>query len=406
MIAEIVSVGTELLLGQIIDTHAPNMARILAECGIGCYRRTTVGDNPDRLLEALREALERSDMVITIGGLGPTVDDLTRDMIAVALGDQLHRNTDYEKVLRRFFSSRSIGWTDSIARQADLPSSGRFIDNPNGTAPGLLCEKNGKVVIAMPGPKGEFDPMANGPVRTYLETLLGHAVIHSRVLRVCAMGESQVEDMIRPLMDAEHPTVAPYAQTGEVHLRLTAKAPTVAEADTLLDPVEAEIRQILGRHVFGIDDTTLEMATIQLLAERGETIAVAESMTGGELLGRLTQSPGASKVVKGGWVVYTVEAKENWLGISVEHGPVSSETAVNMAVAAREKSGSTWGIGITGNAGPTADVDGKPVGLTYIAVAGPDRVFVEEGRYRGQREDIRKRASQTALNMLRFEIVK
>ncbi|AIE85942.1 competence/damage-inducible protein A [Fimbriimonas ginsengisoli] len=405
MTAEIVSVGTELLLGQIVDTHAPVMARILAECGIGCTRRTTIGDNWDRLVSALKEALERADVLITIGGLGPTVDDLTRDAIAAALGDELEKVPEMEAKLREFFSSRNIRWTESIARQAEKPTSARLIDNPNGTAPGLLCEKNGKIVIGLPGPKGEFDPMAYGPVKDYLETIQGAGVIHSRTLRIIGMGESHVEERVRALMDAENPTVAPYAHTGEVHLRITARAATREDADRMLDPLEDEIRRALGHHLYGTDETTLEAAVIAMLKERGETIAVAESMTGGELAARLTAVPGASAAVVGGAVAYSVAAKQAALGVDsallASAGPVSGEVAEAMALGAQRAFGSTYALAITGNAGPTADAGDRPIGLTFIALATPNGVTVQEQRYRGLREDIRRRATQQALATLR-----
>ncbi len=409
MNAEIVSVGTELLLGQIVDTHAPVMARILAGCGIGCTRRTTVGDNWDRLVGTLAAALERSDVLVTIGGLGPTNDDLTRDAIAAALGDELERVPEMEASLRDFFLSRGYKWTETNARQADRPRSGQFIDNPYGTAPGLFCQKDGKVVLALPGPKGEFDPMANGPVREILERLQGGGVIHSRILRIIGVGESHVDSLLSDLMESENPTVAPYAHTGEVHLRLTSRSADRATADAAIDPVEAEIRRRLGHHVYGVDDTTLEAAIGELLASRGETVAVAESMTGGELAARLTTAPGSSKVFAGGLVVYTAAAKQKELNLSAsllaDNGPVSAEVATAMAEAVRTRLGATYALAITGNAGPTPDIDNKPVGLVYTALATPTGVKVEENRYRGIREDIRRRATQSALYLLRRAIL-
>ena len=401
MNAEIVSVGTELLLGQIVDTHAPRMAQLLADCGIGCQRRSTIGDNMDRLVGALKESLDRADMVVTIGGLGPTVDDLTRDAIALALGDTLEVVPDMEEKLTSFFKSRNYPMSPSILRQAEKPTCAELIDNPNGTAPGLLCRKNGKTVIALPGPKGEFDPMADGPVRTYLESVQGDQVIHSRVLRICGMGESTVEDRIRSLMDSENPTVAPYAHVGEVHLRLTARAANREEGDRIIDPMESKIRNIIGRNVFGTDKTTLEQSILDSLISAGATVAVAESMTGGELAGRLSSSAGSSKAFVGGVVTYTVAAKETLLGIEVTDGPVSESTVRAMAEAVRAKLDATYGIGIVGNAGPTSDVDGRPVGLVLVAVAGPKGTVVNQSQFRGVREDIRRRGSQTALTMLR-----
>lgn len=410
MTAEIVSVGTELLLGQIVDTHAALMARILAGCGIGCTRRSTIGDNMDRLVGILKDSLSRADVVITIGGLGPTADDITRDAIAIALGDELETVPEVAEKLRQFFSTRNIRMADSNLRQAQKPTSGRQIDNPNGTAPGLICEKGGKVVVALPGPKGEFDPMATGPVRQYLEQLQGGQVIHSRVLRIVGMGESSVEEVLRHLMDAENPTVAPYAQPAEVHLRVTARAATREDADRMIDPVVEQIHGILGNHLYGFNETTLEAAIIQLLVDRAETVAVAESMSGGSLSARLTSVAGSSKAFIGGVVPYTVATKSAILGISEallqEHGPVSEEVAKAMAASIREKLGATYGVAITGNAGPTADIDGKPVGLAYIGLATAEGVAVDKAQYRGIREDIQRRSTQTALNMLRNEILK
>lgn len=402
--AEIISVGTELLLGQILDTHAPRMAQILAECGIGCQRRATIGDNRERLVEALRSSLGRCDVVITIGGLGPTMDDLTRECIAEALGDTLSRDADYEASLRKWFADRNYPFTENNAKQADVPASGRMIPNPNGTAPGLLCEKDGRIVIAMPGPKGEFNPMAEGYVRTFLSQL-GGGVIHSRVLRVIGIGESKAETLLADLMEAANPTVAPYAHTGEVHLRITAQAASVAEADTLIDPVAEEIRRRLGTHVFGTDLTTLEETIVQELLARDATVAVAESMTGGQLAARFTAVPGVSQVFLGGVVAYTAAAKSDLVGVSPDliaaETPVSEAVAIALASGIQERLGATYGVGITGNAGPSSDEGGKPVGLTYVAVASPDGVRVDQLNFRGTREDIQRRATQVALDLLR-----
>ncbi|CAN5389240.1 competence/damage-inducible protein A [soil metagenome] len=407
MTAEIISVGTELLLGQIVDTHAPTMARILAECGIGCQRRTTVGDNLGRLTAAIRESLGRADVVVLIGGLGPTMDDLTRDGIAAALDEKLVREQGYVDELRAWFEARNAPFSENNARQGDRPESGRFIDNPNGTAPGLLVQKDGKVVIALPGPKGEFDPMAKGSVREFLARL-GGGVIHSRVLRVVGMGESYVESLLTDLMAADEPTVAPYAHTGEVHLRLTAKGATKEEAEAKLQPVHDEIARRLGTNLFGTDDTTLEASVVARLVARKETVGTAESMTGGGLAARLTNVPGSSEVFRGGIVSYHVDVKKSALGVPADLlervGPVSSEVAEKMATGAREVLGTDWAISITGNAGPASDIDHKPVGLVYIGLAGPDGVETREEKYRGVREDIQRRATQTALSWLREKL--
>lgn len=405
MNAEILSVGTELLLGQILDTHAVTMAKLLASCGISCNRRATVGDNLDRIVATLQEMLARADVVVTIGGLGPTVDDLTRDAIALALGDELVHEPEVERRLKAFYTLRKLPWIETVARQALRPESAVLIDNPNGTAPGLLCQKNGKVVIALPGPKGEFVPMAEGPVQQFLSRLDGENVIHSRVLRICGMGESEVESKVVELMAGENPSLAPYAHTGEVHLRITARASSEAAADLLIDPVEAQIRAILGSRVFGVDETTLEQATIELAVARHVTLAVAESMTGGGLGERLSSVAGASRTFVGGVISYSQTAKIELLDVDPEtlesFGPVSAEVVREMAEGARTCLQSDFGVAVSGNAGPTSDVDNKPVGLVFVAVAGPRGTVVEEAKFRGTREDIRRRATQLALLRLR-----
>jgi nicotinamide-nucleotide amidase len=405
MIAEIVSVGTELLMGQIADTNAQHLGIALPELGIGHHFRQTVGDNLDRLTGALSLALSRADIVFTIGGLGPTQDDLTRDGIAAALGESLIPDPQIEKHLRHLFTIRKLTWTEAQIRQTMRLACSRPIDNPNGTAPGLICEKDGKIVIALPGPRGEFIPMVNGPVREYLGGLTHEGVIHSRILRVCGIGESMVEAKIRRLIDGANPSVAPYAKLGEIHLRVTARAKDTQEAERMIEPVEKEIREALGNAVFGVDDTNLEAAVLELMRDKHLTLATAESITGGGLSARITSVPRSSEVFVGGVVAYAAHTKTVELGVSQELletvGPVSAEIAEAMAAAAREKFDSDFAIGLTGNAGPTADVGGKPVGLVYIAVAGPTGVEVQEHHFRGIREDIRFRAGQFALTQLR-----
>ena len=408
--AEILSVGTELLLGQIIDTHAPTMAKLLAECGIGCLRRTTIGDNFDRLVGAIEESLSRADILVTIGGLGPTQDDLTRDAIAKALGDELVLEKNVEQKLREFFAKHNVNFAESNLKQAMRPESATLIDNPNGTAPGLLCRKNGKTVIALPGPAGEFNPMSAGPVKTFLSQYGGDSVIHSRTLRIVGIGESAVEDMVKSLMDGDNPSVAPYAHLGEVHLRVTARAKTVEEADAIIDPMEKSLRSILGNAVFGIDSTTLEMAVIDLLKTKSLTLAVAESATGGGLGARLTGVPGSSEAFAGGIVAYSRAVKQNLLDVPSDlidrHGAVSEAVALEMARNVRKKFGVDFGVSITANAGPTTDVGTAPVGQTYVAISSESGDVVDSWQYRGIREDIRRRGTQLALTTLRTQLLK
>jgi nicotinamide-nucleotide amidase len=405
--AEIVSVGTELLFGQIADTNAQHLGRLLPQLGISHMHRQTVGDNLGRVIEAIKLALSRSDIVFTIGGLGPTEDDLTREAIAAALEEDLVVDDRIVEKLRKLFALRNLPWVDSQAKQGSRPQCGKAVENPNGTAPGLICEKDGKVVIALPGPRGEFVPMVDGPVRDYLMKLGGGDVIHSHLLRICGLGESVVEERIRPVLESNNPTVAPYAHLGEVHLRITAHASTIDLAEAMIAPIEQRIREALGDAIFGSDEVTLEQAVVELLQKRDETVAVAESMTGGGLGERFTNVPGSGDVFIGGAITYDVELKKKLLGVDPDlledenRGPVSDECARQMALGVRTLVGSTYGVSVTGNAGPSSDKGDKPVGLTYIGVAGPNGVEVEEFHFRGQRDSIRRRAQQAALTALR-----
>ncbi|HXG25096.1 MAG TPA: competence/damage-inducible protein A [Chthonomonadales bacterium] len=410
MRAEIVSVGTELLLGQIVDTNAAHLSKALSDLGIGVYRRTTVGDNHDRLFRALKAALAENDIVITIGGLGPTLDDITRDVLAEAMGDTLRYDEEIAKHLRAFFRTRNIPMPDSILRQAYVPTHGRPLPNPNGTAPGLIFELGGKIGIALPGPPSEFLPMLQNHVIPYLRTKTGGQTIRSRVLRICGMGESLVQERIRDLMAQENPTVAPYAKTGEVHVRVTAYAESIDAAEAMMAPVVAEIQARLGDHVYAFDEEPLHSAVVRLLTSHRLTLAIAESCTGGLLSARITEVPGSSKVFLGGAVAYSNEAKTDLVAVPAEmiaeHGAVSPQVAEAMASGARKRFGADYGIGITGIAGPEGGTPEKPVGLVYIAVADAKRVEAERNVFIGSRQDIRNRAAQFALVMLRDRVLK
>lgn len=405
MTAEIVSVGTELLMGQIVDTDAAHLAGVLPEYGVACLRRQTIGDNLGRLTEALKVALERSDIVFTIGGLGPTEDDLTREAIAAAMGEDLIQDAVIAERLRKFFALRKLPWLDRQLNQAMRPADATPIDNQNGTAPGLICPSGSKFVVALPGPKGEFVPMVEGPIREWLGTLSTGLVIRSRVVKSCGLGESIVEEMVRDLIHAENPTVAPYAHPGEVHLRLTASGATAEAAEALLDPLENRVKEILGDAVFGGANDTLESVILATLRTKNQTLAVAESCTGGGLGARITSIPGSSDVFVGGAISYANDVKHSVLGVRKEtletHGAVSEECAKEMAEGARRKFDVNWAISITGVAGPSGGTAQKPVGLVYIGVAGPNGTTVEEHRFRGSREGIRQRAVQFALIQLR-----
>ena len=402
MTAEIVSIGTELLLGQIVDTDAAHLAQALPEYGVACHRRQTVGDNLDRRAEALRVAMTRADIVFTIGGLGPTEDDLTRDAIALALEDTLILDEQIAEKLRKLFAYRKLTWTESQLRQAMRPLCAEPIENPNGTAPGLLCRhSSGKVVIALPGPRGEFVPMVEGPIRSFLSSLSTGRVIVSHILKTAGIGEAALEDKVRDLIRGGNPSVAPYAHPGEVHLRITASAPSPAEAEQLIAPLETRLMEILGDAVYGGKDDTLESAVVRELDRRNERLAVAESCTGGGLGERITSVPGSSAAFVGGIISYANEVKEKILGVSKQtletHGAVSEECAREMAEGVCRALDAHWGISITGIAGPDGGTEKKPVGLVYVGVSGPNGTTVEEYRFRGGREGIRQRSVQMAL---------
>ncbi|NLI01466.1 MAG: competence/damage-inducible protein A [Chthonomonadales bacterium] len=405
MKAEIVSVGTELLLGQIVDTNAATLGKALAELGITVHKRVTVGDNRERLLAALRESIEHADFVFTIGGLGPTQDDITRDVLAEAMDVPLQFDEGIAARLRSFFESRGLPVLESQMRQAFVPASGRALDNPNGTAPGLLFESRGKIAIALPGPPGEFVPILENEVVPYLRSRVGGTTIRSRVVRVCGMGEAMVEDRVKDLMTGDNPTVAPYAKTGEVHLRVTARAEGVAAAEALIEPVVQEIAARLGSHVYAYDDEPLEAAVVRMLHAAGMTLATAESCTGGLLAKRITDVPGSSSVFLGGVVAYSNDAKSQFLTIPARliemHGAVSREVAEAMAQQCRTRLRASIGVGITGIAGPTGGTAQKPVGLVWMAIASDGSVQSESNVYIGTRQDIRTKATQTVLTKLR-----
>ncbi len=361
----------------------------------------------DRLLAALRHALDDADIVLTIGGLGPTMDDITRDGLALALDDTLRFDEGIAQRLRDFFTRRGMPVLESNLRQAMVPTAGRALDNPNGTAPGLLFEKNGKIGIALPGPPNEFNPMVDNTVVPYLRAVTGNVgTIRSLVLRVAGMGESLVEDRVKDLMLDANPTVAPYAKVGEVHLRVTARADTAAQADALIAERAALVRDRLGEVVYGENEDTLERAVVTWLRQHGQTVATAESCTGGLVAQRITDVPGSSAVFLGGVVAYSNEAKTDLVAVPADLnalvGAVSPEVAQALAEGAKRRFGATYGIGITGIAGPDGGTPAKPVGLVYIAVAYPGGCEVDQANFIGSRQIVRTRSAQTALNMLRL----
>ena len=414
MRAEIISVGTELLLGQITDTNAPYLSRALSALGIDVFYRVTVGDNAARLAETLQRALSRADLVITIGGLGPTQDDLTKETIAEVLGERMVADPESERVIRAFFERRGLPIAQSNLKQALKPESGTSIPNSVGTAPGTLVEKDGKIVIALPGPPSEFVPMVENSVIPHLsrsqEQTDTRTIIKSRTLRVCGIGESAAEEKVKSLLSGANPTIAPYAMTGEVQFRITAKAPDEAAALSMISDLESKARALLGDFVYGIDDETLEYVVVHRLIERKLTLALAESCTGGLIANRVTNVPGSSETFLAGLVTYSNAAKTQFLGVPAEiireHGAVSPEVAEAMAVGAAERVGADIALGVTGIAGPGGGSEEKPIGLVYIGLRTPDGVSVTRNVFGGSRVEIRQRASTTALNMVRLSVMR
>ena len=414
MRAEIISVGTELLLGQIVDTNAPYLSEKLSAFGIDVFYRITVGDNTARLVEALRTALTRADLVITIGGLGPTQDDLTKETIAEALGEQMVMDPESEKEIKTFFERRGIQIAQSNLKQALRPESGIAIPNSVGTAPGTVVEKDGRIVIALPGPPAEFIPMVENSVIPYLSRLpqlaVTPAVIVSRILRVTGIGESAAEEKVKDLLASQNPTIAPYAKSGEVHFRITAKTPTMDEALSLISDMECKARERLGDFVYGVDDETLECVVVRMLIEQRQKLALAESCTGGLIANRITNVPGSSDTFLAGVTAYSNHAKTDLLGVPAElikeHGAVSPQTAEAMAEGAAARTGADIGVGVTGIAGPGGGTPEKPVGLVYIGLKTPEGVSSIKNIFGGSRLEIKQRASQAALNLVRMYLLR
>jgi nicotinamide-nucleotide amidase len=407
MNAEILSVGTELLLGNTINSDARDLSERLSALGINVYWHTVVGDNPARLTECVDIAKRRADLIITTGGLGPTCDDLTKQVLAKAFGLALYFDEAEAQGIRAWFERRrSIAMTENNLQQAWLPVGCTIFHNDWGTAPGCAFLKDGVRVIMLPGPPSECNAMFQHRAEPYLRSLSDEMIL-SHSLRIFGMGESAVEDKLHDMMNAlTNPTLAPYAKVGEVMLRVTAKAKSEAEAEEMMQPVMQKVYETLGEVIYGVDVESLEELVIRYLEHYGATLAVAESCTGGMMAKRLTDIPGASAHFLGGVTVYTNEAKSALLGVLPsfieEHGAVSAEVAAEMATAVRDRLGAELGVGITGLAGPEGD-GVHEVGLAYVALAGEDEVIVRELNFgnKSSRERIRHLAASNGLDMVR-----
>lgn len=405
--AELIAVGTELLLGNIANTDAQMLSKGLSALGINVYYHTVVGDNPQRLKAAVEVAKSRADIIITTGGLGPTCDDLTKNVLAECFGKKLVYDEESAERIRDYFQRLHPGgtMTENNLQQAYLPEGCTIFSNDWGTAPGCAFEADGVRVIMLPGPPNECTPMFEHRAVPYLQAL-ADGVIASRTLKIFGMGESAVEAKLRDRMNAlTNPTLAPYAKTGEVELRITAKAATVEEARALIVPVEKEVRDIFGPLVYGADVASMEEVVLGLLKEKGLTMGTAESCTGGLVAKRLTDLSGASAVFKGGVVSYTNEVKAGVLGVPQEmldeFGAVSAQVAQAMAQGARKVLGCDLAVSLTGVAGPNPDDRGNPVGLIYVALDTPEGTRVRELHLINGRARIRTVAATNAFDMVR-----
>lgn len=378
MNAEIISVGTELLLGQVINTDTAIVAKELSALGINMLYSAVVGDNPERLEEAVKAAINRSDLLIMTGGLGPTEDDLTKETVAKAAGKKLVMHEESLRKIESYFNHVKVA--DVQKKQAMLPEGCEVFENNNGTAPGCAFKaENGCVIIMLPGPPSELKPMLTESAVPYLQ-IEQNSVIVSHNVHVYGRGEALVGEMVSDLLEGSNPTVAPYAKEGEMFLRVTAKAENEDEANEMCRPVIEEIEARLGEFIYGVDIESLEELVVNLLREQGKRIAFAESCTGGLLAKRITDIPGSSEVFEMGCVTYSNAVKEQILGVSSEtlnkYGAVSEQTAREMAEGIYKISGADVGVAVTGIAGPGGGSEEKPVGLAYIALCDGKNTWV------------------------------
>lgn len=405
MKAELIAVGTEILLGDIVNTDAQVISQGLSELGIDVYYQTVVGDNPERLEQVIEQAKSRADIIITTGGLGPTLDDLTKETLARVFGKKLVLHEESLAHIRHFFTEIGKEMTQNNEKQAWLPEGCVPLHNDWGTAPGCAFETDGTHVIMLPGPPRECEPMFRYRAMPYLYPLAGGCIV-SRNIRVFGLGESVMEEILHDKMaEMTNPTIAPYAKTSECFARVTAKADTPEQAEQMLAPVVSQIVDTLGEYVYGVDVDSLEQVVGQLMVEKGMTLSVAESCTGGLLSKRITDLPGASAYYKGGICSYANEIKMNILGVSKQTletlGAVSPEVAEQMAAGVARCMNTDVGVGITGIAGPDGGSEQKPVGLVYISVWSRGKQQTREIRVSLGRDRVRNHAASTALDMIR-----
>ncbi len=407
-VCELISVGTEILLGDILNTDAQFLSIELAKLGISVIHQSTVGDNRERLLAQLKEAAERSDIIILSGGLGPTPDDLTKEVCCEFFGKKMFLHEPTVEKIKTYFSTKGMKMAQNNLKQAMLPKDCVIFPNDNGTAPGMAIEKDGVHILVLPGPPRELKPMFRNCAVPYLMQFSDRIIV-SHNIRTFGIGESLMAERVNDLFDAENPTVAPYAKDGEALLRVTAMARTKEEAENLCKPVINEIKNRLDDFVYGVDYTCIEEAVIEKLKEKHMKVATAESCTGGLIAKRITDVPGASEVFDCGIISYANEIKHRVLGVSEDdlnkYGAVSEPVARQMAQGALKVSGADIAVSVTGIAGPDSDSTNKPVGLVYIGLADRDNVWVRELRTsRKDRSYNRYVSASNALNMIRLYI--
>ncbi|WP_347028411.1 competence/damage-inducible protein A [Intestinibacter bartlettii] len=409
MKAEIITVGTEILLGDILNTNCRYLSRELAAMGIEMYYQITVGDNEERLLKTLEESLNRSDIVICTGGLGPTEDDITKEVCAKYFGYELElHKPSLDAMIERFKHMNRVP-TKNNEKQAYFPKEAYILKNDNGTAPGCIMEKEGKMIVVLPGPPKEMESMFENYVKPYLSKLTDD-VIESEVLRIIGVGESKVENDILDIIDSQtNPTIATYAKGYECTLRITAKAKSVEEAKELIKPMSDEMKRRFGQSLYATGETSIEEVVAKMLVENNLKIAVAESCTGGMVSASLINYPGISSVFMEGCVTYSNEAKMKSLGVKKEtldvYGAVSPECAKEMASGVAARYNTNVGIATTGIAGPSGGTDEKPVGLVYFGIYINGKVITKKYVFNGDRQGIRERATRTILNDLRLELL-
>lgn len=412
MKVELISVGTELLLGNIVNTNAAYLSEKLAGLGLSCYYQSVVGDNEKRLEEALSLAVSRSDIVILSGGLGPTRDDLTKEVTARVFKRKLCEDGHTRERIRKYFTRLKGGEAipENNWKQAMIPEGAIVADNPNGTAPGLILEGEEATAILLPGPPNELKPLFEQKITPYL-LRFREGEIYSKMIKICSVGESRAETLAADLIEGQdNPTIAPYAKTGEVHFRITARAADKEEGERLIEPVIKEFYKRFGKHIYTTkEEVTLEEAVVELLRDKEMTLTTAESCTGGLLSGRILNVSGASSVYEEGYITYSNKAKERLLGVSCEtlekYGAVSRETALEMARGAAAAAGAPAALSVTGIAGPGGGTKEKPVGLVYIGCFVRGRERAEGFLFSANRAKNRESAVASALALLREELL-